>query len=203
MRMRIITWLVTKYTDIHEHKSLGIFGKWLDDPYLFHLNKRSVPGAFALGLFCAWIPFPSQMIISAALAILIRVNVPLSVLLVWVTNPITIPPMFYFAYLVGTWVTGEPPQHFEIEPTWSWLEQSMQTIGKPLLLGCLFLGILSSVTGYTIMRLYWNKRLSRFLTIKLHRHRRHRAKMLLIKKQNNQNSLPKCDIAEHEKEAKK
>jgi uncharacterized protein (DUF2062 family) len=203
MRMRIITWLVTKYTDIHEHKSLGVFGKLLDDPYLFHLNERSVPGAFALGLFCAWIPLPSQMLIAAALAILVRVNVPLSMLLVWVTNPVTIPPMFYFAYLVGTWITGEPPQAFHIELSLEWFKQYMGSIGKPLLLGCLFVGIFSAVTGYTIMRLYWNKRLSRFLTIKLHRHKRHRAKTLLLQQQKDQPPLPQCDIAEHDKEKEK
>ena len=92
MRYKVLTWLVTQYTEVREHRSLGIFGRLLDDPYLFHLNERSVPGAFAVGLFCAWIPLASQLSIAAELAIAVRVYVPLSVVLVWVTNPLTIPP---------------------------------------------------------------------------------------------------------------
>ena len=174
MRLKVLTWLVAQYTEVREHKSLGIFGRLLDDPYLFHLNERSVPGAFAIGLFCAWIPLPSQMIIAAAAAILLRVNVPLSVLLVWITNPITIPPMFYFAYVVGIWVTGDPVQSFEFQLSIEWMKNELSVIGGPLLVGCAILGITSSTIGYLFMRAFWNERLSRFLHIKVKRHQRKR-----------------------------
>ena len=174
MRLKILTWLVTQYTEVREHKSLGIFGRLLDDPYLFHLNERSVPGAFAIGLFCAWIPLPSQMIIAASAAILLRVNVPLSVLLVWITNPITIPPMFYFAYVVGIWITGDPAQSFEFQLSLEWMKHELSAIGEPLLIGCAILGIISSTIGYLFMRAFWNERLSRFLHIKVQRHQRKR-----------------------------
>lgn len=180
----LLTWLVAKYTDVREHKSLLLFGRLLDDPYLFHLNERSVPRAFAIGLFCAWIPAPLQMILAAAGAILFRANVPLSVLLVWITNPFTIPPMFYFAYLVGTWFTGETAHVFEFQLSMEWLAAELGSIGKPLLLGCSILGILSSLIGYISMKLFWNARLSRFMTIKVERHQRRRRRRYreLIKK---------------------
>ena len=179
MRYKILTRLVAHYTEIREHKSLGIFGRLLDDPYLFHLNERSVPGAFAVGLFCAWIPLPSQMIIAAAIAILLRVNVPLSVLLVWVTNPITIPPMFYTAYVVGTWVTGETAESFEFQLSMQWLLNELGAIGEPLLIGCAILGITSSILGFILMRVFWNERLSRFLHLKVERHQRTRQRRIL------------------------
>ena len=179
MRYKFLTWFVTQYTEMREHKSLGIFGRLLDDPYLFHLNKRSVPGAFAVGLFCAWIPVPSQMVIAAAIAILVRVNVPISVLLVWITNPVTIPPMFYFAYVLGTWITGEPAQNFEFQLSLEWLKNEIGAIGEPLLVGCAILAIISSTLGYVVMRAFWNKRLSRFLHIKVERHQRARKRRIL------------------------
>ena len=95
---------------IRDHKYMRIFGKLLYDPNLWHLNRRSVSGAFAVGLFWAFIPIPFQMVTAAATAIPARVNLPISVALVWITNPITMPPMFYSTYRVGTWILDEPAQ---------------------------------------------------------------------------------------------
>ncbi len=172
MRLKVLAWLVVKYTEMREHRSLRIFGRLLDDPYLFHLNKRSVSGAFAVGFFSAWIPMPFQMLIAATIAIPVRVNLPLSVILVWVTNPVTMPPMFYSAYIVGTWFTGDAVRQFEFEPSYKWFIQELQTIGEPFLLGCLMLAIVSSVTGFFAIKLLWNERLVRMLHIRSKRHRR-------------------------------
>jgi len=72
-------------------------GHWLvalfDDPVLWHLNRRSVAGAVAVGLFVGWLPLPGQMLVAAMLAALVRVHVPLSVVMVWFTNPLTVAPL--------------------------------------------------------------------------------------------------------------
>jgi len=74
---------------IRHHQHLQFLGHRLHDPNLWHLNRRSVAGAFAVGLFCAMLPIPFQMVVAAVLAILARVNLPISVMLVWITNPLT------------------------------------------------------------------------------------------------------------------
>ena len=74
------------------------------------------------------------MVLAAGLAILVRVNLPISVALVWVTNPLTMPPMFYFAYYVGVHLLGMPPVDFELSFSWEWLRSVMSTIGTPFLL---------------------------------------------------------------------
>ncbi len=172
MRLKVLTWLVVKYTEMREHHSLRIFGQLLDDPYLFHLNRRSVSGAFAVGFFSAWIPVPFQMLIAATVAIAVRVNLPLAVILVWITNPVTIAPMFYSAYIVGTWLTGDAVKQVEFETGQKWFMEELQTIGEPLLLGCLLLAAASSMIGFFTVRLLWDERFSRLLHIKLKRHRR-------------------------------
>lgn len=140
---------------IRNHKHLRIFGKLLHDPNLLHLNRRSASGAFAVGLFFMWIPVPFQMLLAAAGAIYFRVNLIIAVPLVWITNPLTMPPMFYFAYLVGTWVLRTPAEKFEFELSMEWLGNSLAAYGPAFLLGCLIMAVVSSALGYISIRLLW------------------------------------------------
>ncbi|TVO68872.1 DUF2062 domain-containing protein [Sedimenticola selenatireducens] len=151
--------LIKRFTPNHEtirnHKHLRVFGQLLHDPNLWHMNRRSVAGAFAVGLFWAMIPMPFQMVAAAATAIPTRVNMPLSVALVWISNPITMPPMFYFNYLVGTWITGEPAMNGHFELTMEWFTQSMGNIWQPLYLGSLVCGVIAALAGYLGIRGLW------------------------------------------------
>ena len=112
-------------------------------------------GAFAVGLFFCWVPVPVQMGLAGATAILFRTNLALSVTLVWISNPFTIPPMFYFAYLVGTWVIGEPPQDFAFQLTFEWLANELSSSWKPFLTGCFLLACSSSIIGYFTVSQLW------------------------------------------------
>ncbi|MBZ9610653.1 DUF2062 domain-containing protein [Rheinheimera maricola] len=140
---------------IKQHSLLKLFGTLLHDGNLWHLNRRSARGAFAVGLFFAWMPIPFQMVASAAVAIPMRVNLPLSVALVWITNPITMPILFYISYLVGSVVLRTPLEPFAFEASWAWLQHSISTIGKPFLTGCLLMGICSAIIGYFTIDWLW------------------------------------------------
>ena len=140
---------------IRENKFLDMFGPTIKDPYLWGLNRHSVSRAVAIGLFCAFMPIPSQMVLAAALAIIFRANIPISVILVWVSNPFTMPAMFYAAYKFGTWILGTELQSFQFELSLHWLFIELRERWKPFLVGCLCSGILAGAFGYIIMRLYW------------------------------------------------
>lgn len=142
---------------IKEHKHLRFLGPLLHDPNLLHLNRRSVSGAFAVGLFNAWVPVPFQMILSAVASIIFKVNLPLSVGLVWITNPLTMAPMFYFAYWLGSQILPRPDGHeFHFELSWDWMVNSLGQIWEPFLLGCSILAVTSSITSYFLIRLLWH-----------------------------------------------
>lgn len=144
---------------IHENKHLRIFGKLLHDPNLWHMNRRSVSGAFAVGMFMMYMPPLGQMVMAAAGAIAFRVNLPIAVALVFLTNPLTIPPMYYLAYLVGTWILGQPATAFEMS---FWLEwRNWLTLIAPIAVGCLVCATVCSATGYLAVQGIWRWNLMR------------------------------------------
>ncbi|MFK5950055.1 MAG: DUF2062 domain-containing protein [Methylococcales bacterium] len=151
--------LIKKYMPdpekLKQQKSLQFLGDRLHEPNLWHLNRRSVSLAFAIGLFAAWIPTPGQMAIAAVAAFYFRANLPISVALVWVTNPLTMPPMFYFAYIVGLQSLGQSLPGDDFEFSLESILSSLGEIGGPFLFGCLILGIISSIIGYFGIRLFW------------------------------------------------
>ena len=165
--------LIKRYTPdpavLKKHKHLRHLGAWLHDENLWHLNRRSVSGGVAAGLFWAMIPMPMQMLAAAFTAIVCRINLPISVALVWLTNPLTMPPIFYFSYVVGTWLLGKPADAGEFQMSLEWIGAELNAIWKPLYLGGLVLGILLGTLGYWVMRLYW-----RWHTIRRYKERAHR-----------------------------
>lgn len=154
---------------IMQSKSLSIFGKLLHDPNLWHMNRKSVSTAFFVGLFIMWLPLPTQMVFAAGAAILLHCNLAISVALVWITNPLTMAPMFYFAYKLGSWMMGLPPNELEFHTTVEWISDQMQVIWQPLLLGCITLGIISGFSGFVAMRLLWRLRIINYLKEKKQR----------------------------------
>lgn len=136
------------------------FRPWLGHPNLWHLNRRSVPGAVAIGLFCGLIPGPVQMLSALAVAIPCRSNIPLAMMVTWYTNPFTIVPLYVGAYEVGRRVLGTdradavstiPDWHWTIAEIWSWL----LSLGKPLVVGIVVLALALAAAGYFLTRLAW------------------------------------------------
>ncbi|KPJ96016.1 MAG: hypothetical protein AMJ53_01550 [Gammaproteobacteria bacterium SG8_11] len=155
MPKKFIKRFIPHHDTIHSHKALRFLGPLIQDPFLLHLNRRSVSGAVGVGLFLAFVPVPFQMILAAISAVIIRINLPITMAMVWITNPITIPPMFYFAYKVGVWLLGTPKQEFDFELSWEWLTDSLGTIWEPFLLGCFFVGSAAGLLGSITIRYLW------------------------------------------------
>ncbi len=153
MNRKIIKKYLPDPEKIKSIKSLQFLGNRLHDPNLWRLNRNSVSLACAIGLFFAWMPTPTQMAMAAAAALYFRANLPVSVALVWITNPVTMPPLFYFAYRLGIWLLDKP--HFDSDFSVDTVFSSMATIGGPFLLGCLALAVSCSSLGYFGMKLFW------------------------------------------------
>jgi uncharacterized protein (DUF2062 family) len=155
MPKKLFLRLMPDHQKIKNNKHLKIFGALLHNTHLWHLNRRSVSKAFAVGLFFAFMPVPFQMVLAAGFAIIVHANLPLSIALCWITNPLTMPAIFYFCYVVGTWIIGVPTRKFAFEASWQWLVESISTIGPAFIVGCAVLGIIFSILGYLSINTIW------------------------------------------------
>lgn len=155
MPKKLIKRLMPDAHSIKTNKYLQIFGGLLHNANLWHLNRRSIAKAFAVGLFFAFIPVPFQMVLAAGIAILVHANLPISIALVWITNPLTMPAIFYVCYLVGAWIINAPAQKFEFHASWQWILDSLTTIGPAFLLGCLVCATFFSIIGFVGIHSIW------------------------------------------------
>ena len=120
--------------------------------------RASIPAACGIGLFWAFIPLPSQMLPAAITAITLRANLPVTLAWVWVANPFTMPPLFYFNYRLGAWLLNQPQRDWTFEWSWTWLRTELLAVGPPLYLGSVVAGGVAAFVGYWLGWALWRRR---------------------------------------------
>ncbi|MES2721031.1 MAG: DUF2062 domain-containing protein [Pseudomonadota bacterium] len=149
---------------IREQRSLGFMRHRLGDPSVWHLNRRSASLAMFWGIFFAFMPMPFQMIPATLIAVGLRINLPMVLVLTWVTNPITVLPFMYVSYAFGSLILNVPMLSWaEIEGLMSAaLSLSSQPASgsvmaqlKPFFVGTVILGVTLGSLGYVGMQGYW------------------------------------------------
>ena len=140
-------------------RSLHFLGDILHEPNLWHINRHCVARAFLVGVWFCFIPMPFQMLAAAFCAIWINANLPIAIGLVWLTNPLTMPPMFYFNYKLGAWLLDRPVLDFEFELTWHWISHRLVDIGIPLYLGSLIIATLCACLAYLGIQYLWRRKI--------------------------------------------
>jgi len=148
----------------------AIFGDVLHSHWLWHLHRHTVSTACFVGIFCAFLPIPGQMLVALSLAILLRCHLPIAILLVWITNPITIAPIFYASYTLGCFLLSEAPITIggSNGVTLAMLYEEVHSLWQPLLLGSVVAGLFFGSLAYGVVRIAW-----RLAVIKRWQKRRH------------------------------
>ena len=158
-----------KYLPTHEsilaHRWLGRFGAYLQHPNLWHLNRHSVAGGMAVGLFAGLVPGPLQMLSALLLAVPLHVNLPVALLTTLYTNPFTIVPLYLLAYQIGSLLlghAGEPAAIRAFEMDWLHLGDSLYalaqwtlSLGAPLVVGLVALALTLAAVGYFVVQVAW------------------------------------------------
>lgn len=146
---------------VRAHPSVAWLGRWLHHhPNLWCLNRRSVAGAVAIGLFAGLIPGPFQMLGAALLAVPLRKNLPVALITTLYTNPLTILPLYALAYGYGRLLLGAHSQNEIRTFEWDWSDWTgsmrsmldwMFSLGPPLAVGLVALALV----GYCAVQLAW------------------------------------------------
>ncbi len=123
---------------------------WLRNENLWHINKRSVSLGVAVGLFFAYLPIPVQSLLAACAAIFVHANLPISIILVWISNPLTYLFLYTPAYMLGSWLLGEGTGNSD-QLDLAFLGQNLEA----LWLGCFVIGTVLALLGWLLVRLYW------------------------------------------------
>lgn len=146
---------------IHHYRLLRPLAPHLSQPALWRMTRRSVPRGVAIGLFVGVIiPF-MHTLIAAVLAIPLRANVAVAAALTLVVNPLTIPPLYYAAYRIGSWelhhegplVNPAAAERFssELSRLLFWIHQA----SGPIALGVLSIAVAAALVGYFGATVVW------------------------------------------------
>jgi hypothetical protein len=137
--------------------------------HLLHLDAsahRIALGA-AIGVFVAFTPtIGLQMLLIFFVTSLFRANAAAGVPMAWITNPATIPPIFYWNYRVGCLLLGKPDSAVEKfhnavsdlaqrDLVWwalvkEWWDLAMR-VAQPLWVGSVAVGVVAAALTYGLM----------------------------------------------------
>lgn len=159
---RLKRWLPSKQ-EILDYRWLQPVRPYLDHDELWTLQRDSVAKAVAAGLFIGFTMPLAQILIGAAAAVVLRANVAVCVGATLVTNPITALPIFFSTYLFGAWVLDLPAMSWQLfkaeisssASVWEGLHSLWHLVGIPLIAGSLLTATISSITGFFLVKLFW------------------------------------------------
>lgn len=138
------------YQEVQQYRYLHIFGDTLKHPDLWSFNRQSVAKGVAIGLFCAFLPMPFEMVAATFMAAMLRGNLPLAFAGVWISNPFTWVPLYTPCYLLGAKILNvEPVAITDItifELGWHYVA---------LWMGCLIIGISLSLIAHFSISFMW------------------------------------------------
>lgn len=162
--MKPIHWRRTRIGNYLRHipRPKHLKGSWLHrrlgdnllHPDLWRPERTKVAAGFALGAFFSMIPMPFQMVPTLLLGYFTRVNLAASLVGVWISNPITSPPLFYLQYKIGHAVLGMGT-HGELDASFNWLDL-LKEAPLSILCGGMITGVFAAAVGYPIALFTWD-----------------------------------------------
>jgi uncharacterized protein (DUF2062 family) len=131
------------------------FAALLHHPVYLSINRRSISKGMALGLFVAVLPMPGHTPLALLLGLLLRANLPVTLLAIWIANPLTYAPILYGEYQLGSYLLGVKPGEFSVGTSWAEFSTLLERTWRPLWFGAIVSGLLLAALGYGITDAAW------------------------------------------------
>ena len=116
-------------------------------------SREMVTKSFLIGLFVALLPIPMQMLVIVILMKFYKFNLPVAIVLCWVTNPITMPFIYYIEYVVGAFLLNIEIE--TIQMSLEWFNNNFKDIFIPLYFGSFVIATVVSVAVYFSINFLW------------------------------------------------
>ncbi len=133
---------------------------YLAHPKLWHWSRRGVAMGVAIGLFIGFLIPVAQILLAATLAVFLRANVAVAAAGTLVTNPLTVPPIYYAAYHLGAWATGASATAAISLADPASIGANLGAIGIPLFAGLAIAASFAAVASYLLISQVWIWRVS-------------------------------------------
>lgn len=95
------TWLPSQ-EKVANLKLMRFLGQHSLSPKLWYVNRRSISYAVFVGTFFGVLPVPCHSLFIIAAALILEINLPISLVLMWLSNPLTLIPILYGGFWLGT-----------------------------------------------------------------------------------------------------
>ena len=146
--------ILPDHNKIKKNRALKIFGKHINKREIWSLNRKKILGGIFIGIFVAFIPMPFQMVLVAILTILFNVNFPIAFALIWLSNPVTMPFIYYFEYELGNILLNNKNA---IEFSFEHMHDNLAKIALSLYTGTLLVCIVFSILSVLLVNFLWIK----------------------------------------------
>lgn len=118
------------------------------------INRKSISRGVLIGLFWGFIPMPMQMLAVLAITPFIKFNVPIAITMVWLSNPLTMPFMYYMEYQTGNFLLGYESLSVD-ELSLDWFSNNWDKIITPLYIGTIPYSLGVSSLIYFLINKLW------------------------------------------------
>ena len=134
---------------LRRHWLGNLCSKWLFSADLWRFRRQNLALGWLIGCIASVTPLIGfQLAMAIPVCLVLRANIPVTVGLIMMSNPVTIIPLMGFCLWIGCLILDMPFAEFRglDDARLAW---------KPLMVGCLATGVTLGVTGYLLIMAFW------------------------------------------------
>jgi len=154
---------------LKQSRVLRWFATHFLDKSVWRPSRHGLAGGAAVGVFISSLLLPGQMPAAAFLCGMLRLNIPIAIVMCWISNPLTFAPVAWWEINLGNWIMdalnmGHPiPLSWheltnmarQAENLWGFFDD-VRPWGYSLYLGGTVAGLVLAPITYAIVFLLWD-----------------------------------------------